>query len=399
MLGRISYFHAPSIPSIVDLREPIDKDVGGIISRTTYINYTFQPIYVMQRSGLAFTVENKPNRLTNHFLIRTEYTIPSLAFNELIVLLSKEINKLEHPDLFAMKELFFLSYESITSQHCGMKIAVDTIVTHEELKKKDILYIYNHDILLSITPYNQEICHPFNSYDMLRIRYNEIIKPTGTNFTVEIVDNENILGDRYFYAADRLFKVMPFRDNTRVSGVYFIVNDYTLKEPNVETIFYDISEAEKSLGLYKTKESALTCGDTKLARQEEVARLVHESSLNKIEITQLQQTHAFEIEKIKAKAIEKDNERKLELLEFEAAMKRHETENRLIEAAHLREKQAMEKEAQILKHAYDQRKLYTEDYFDQRSYRRKDTSETIKTIGIIVAGALSLMAIFVKVKK
>jgi hypothetical protein len=395
---QVTYLHALSIPSTIDLREAVDKDVNGIIKRVSYINYSPHCIYVLERSGLVFSVKNVPNRFSTQFIIRCEYTIPFTIFEELAPLFSKEINKETHPDLFSLKELFFKHCENSTNKYKSLRLVVDTVIEHNDLKTADILYIYNQDIVISNEQLTNNISHPFNGYDKLKERYQEISKTTGTHFSIEIIDNEELLGERYFYVADRLFKVIPFKDKTRTSGIYFIISDFTRAEPRIDIKQYEISEAETVLGLYKTKEIALSSGDLKLARQEEIARLMHESSVNKIEINKLESKHSLELERIKIEKDKADNIRKATILELESEIAQKEIENKLLEAANEREKRNYEKESQLFKFAHEQRRTIEDEYYSQKMHKRKDLSELIKTIGVIAVGVISIAAIVLKAK-
>jgi hypothetical protein len=390
---------------------PIDEDSTGLAKRVTFVNYTGQEVVVIERTGLTHKVPPVPNRFTNQFIIRTEYTIQHYMFSDFVYQLASDINQEVWPDLFAIKEAFFIQYDENKYNYKTVKVVLDTIVEKQVINAYKGVYVTNSDLVLSNNPLAHLIRHPLSEFGLLEERFKEMTSRAGTSFTIEIVDNDHELLPRFCYLARQLFRFSPVADNTREPGIYFTIDKKTNGVHDLETFKYSLADAD-ALGLFKTQEEAISAGDLKALRQEEIAKLNHENTRQKIELEQLKLDNS-KIENelnrsiadmdLKIKQLEKEN--KLLDQQYQQEKIKADQEKTKADQEFQKEKLKYEQEAQktkadyeARKADYEARKMKLEEEYSNRSYERKDTSEALKTMGIIIATGLSIIALVAKFK-
>lgn len=407
----IHHILAKAEKTAINNYRPLDEDSTGLNKRITFVNYTGQEVTIVERTGLTHKVPPVPNRFTSQFIIRTEYTIHKYMFNDFVYQLASDINAETWPDLFAIKEAFFIQYDENKFNYNSIRIVIDTIVEKHHLNAYKGVYVTNVDLVLSVDKLAHLIRHPLSEFGLLEERFKEMTSRAGSSFTIEVVDNDHELLPRFCYLANRLFKMTPVVDNTRESGIYFTIDQKTDGVHDLETFKYSLADAE-SVGLFKTKEEAISAGDLKALRQEEIAKLNHENTKQKIELENLKLENtrienelnkAIQDMDLKIKQLEKDN--KLLDQQYQQEKIKADQEKTKAEQEYQREKIKYEQEAQkakadyeARKAEYEARKMKLEEEYSQRSYERKDNSEALKTLGIVVATGLSIIALAAKFK-
>ncbi len=334
-------------------------DMAGVKMEKSFINHTLKNIVVVDRIGFQNVIEPAVKSSMQRFIIRTTYRFTKgyerararKYFREL------EINEGQYPQLALLRDAFLEKdhddheKDSKSTAVPGVRTSADIIIiidsyyTEEEIFEGDI-YCTDHDLIISMSdPEKIKIEHPFNTVVTVEEKYRDMLKGhLGIGVNIEIIDNDNSIGDRFISIAGNVMRIKPARDSNRENGIYYTLTQQGTTESSTETTRFDFGEKEKTIGLWPTKEEALAAGDVKTLMSKEVAQINHETIIQKGE---------------------------LDLASKEA------------------EKEAIERDA---------RKKAMDEFYEARSYERKDTYEMIKVVGGIAAGLIGLWALLMKGK-
>lgn len=373
-----------------------DRDCGPITVTTTFINYLNSNISVVMRNGLRHTVPLVHNRNKKVFIIREKYQIRSESFDELLNLFSvcSDINL---PDLSALEAGF---NETMRFNKFGTAcVTVDTVIDLKSLERgKGSVYIPNRDLVISRSSLLDAVSHPFATNTILIDKYKALVDNSkGASFYIEIVDNEAQISDRFFYIDKTLFEIKPIKDPSRSSGVYFCsVTADIIGNPQINKVIYSIEEAQDRLGLYKTREEALSSGNTEASRKETIQRLTHEISLNNLKHTAEQNELKTKSEELKAEYTNLEIENKKYILALETKLRGIEQVNKEAEYEYKQKNILLANKLEKEKAKREKRKLDTSDYYEHRSHVRKDSSEMVKIIPSMVMGVIAIMALAAK---
>ena len=369
-----------------------NKDIGPIVIETSYINYLNYDVSVVMRNGLRHTIKMVPHQINKTFIIRDKYHIRGESFDEI----KKLFSVLGDVDVQYVKALEKSFYESGQMNLYGrVTLAIDTVIDAKTMaKSKGSIYLTCKDIVVSKSTLMDAVSHPFSGHTVVMDKYKSLLdNSSGASFYIEIIDNAAEFENRFFYIAKSLFEIKPRLDNSRESGIYFCsitVGDDG--KPLVTKTKYNITEAEEKLGLYKTKEAALACGDIEASRKETIQRLSHEISINNIKLTELQHQYRLENDKLKQDHAALENFYKLDLLKATKTISDLERTTNERELSYRNEKILLEQQLVVAKGDYEHRKLQSSDYYEHRSYARKDSSEIIKIIPTFILGAVAIWA-------
>lgn len=376
----------------VDAQNP-DVVTPGVTREVAYYNYTSRNVTVSGRAGLKFVVKYKTFGYKREFIIRETYKIHRDAYQDI----HTQLNNLDESNpanakLLAMRESFNNQYAVNTtgysSQHSYIYVYIEHRVSDEEIKNGETLYLTCADVMLSTKHPNDAPNHPYSDVSQFNRRYDHILESkTATAVVLDLVDNEGLIGVRYYHMTGKIFKIRPVKDTTRNSGLYYGHTDHG----ELKLTHHPLDDLE-SFGLYKTIEEAQTGGDVKLLRQEELARLQHEVQLITVEATRSKAA----LEKLKAKYGEDETKAKAQILELEVRVKQADKNNQLLAAEIDRQKKLRDDEIakvdEMRKERDEARKekaAVRNDYYDARSSDRKDTSELIKFVPTVIAACLA----------
>lgn len=363
------------------------RDAQGVMIQKSYINYTKHAITVVERDGLKQVINHSPNKYTGHFIVRTEYYVPADcadSVHEFLIKYSDEIGT----DIKAFKDGFLMQWKP--SQRHNFKVVVDCSVYEDYFHQSRHLYIENRDILISLDPVDSCPNHPFSSGELLLERYKELTENKNSiGFLVEIVDNQGDLAPRYLFASKRLFRVTPREDRLRESGVYIGYTDFQGGSERItHTERLTLEEATEKIGLYKTREEAVSGGDVKALRSEEILKLGHEMSIKNIELQRLQQENKEYTDKLKMAQSEREHQIKLTTLHYEEKIAEINRHNKVLEA-----------EVQKQKAEFEKQQTIREESYSQASHQRKEQSDWFKFVTAIVVGGLAIFGAIFKLTK
>lgn len=395
-----SVTQVPSRASILEYRagDPLDKDVTTLSRRVTCVNYTSKPVTTIYRSNLRVTVPPVMNRLIDAFVIRTEYLIPHYSFENLIkhFALSGDVDPKSEDGL--LREAFYRQYDGF--QHNNMRIVLEHSIPAESLDTHNAVYVSEKDMVLTTSRTPESIDHPFSNEALLVDTYKALTtQRSGLGLSIEIIDNHNTIAPRFVYFGDAIFRIIPGKDPLREEGVYLGHTTVT-EQGEHQTSFkrYTFEDAEKALGLYRSREEALAGGDVRALRQEEIATVTHANTMLNLELARVQQEHKTEVERIKAEYAQMEYKSKRDLLELQTKLTESERSNSLLKSQYEQEKITLDMENQRLKAELASIQAHRDDYFKQKDYDRKDSHELFKFTATAITAGLGIWLAISKAK-
>lgn len=369
---------------------------GPVSFVRSYINNLTSTFTIVERSGMRHVVTPTRNTLTSAFIIRTEIRISLQGMKDIAEFLT-HIPPGSGFDIDIIKKCF--EQQITPGRFNSISVVIDHPVTYDIFQaNQGSIYHGSLDIIISTHDIAEAPSHPYcegtirsgffeeNPGDLEDGNHSAAIK-------VEVVDNSSSIAMRYISIAKRLYTLIPKKDVRRRTGIYFT---HLEKDPTSATrsrlvqTYYSLEAAEEELGVYKSKEEALTSGDTKNARKEELLKLEYDNQL-------LKQTAA------QAKLIADQEAGEIAHNNLMAARKHEEKIATL-----LREKQDLEsrhdiwmKERQLLTDTLEMyRKDQAEkrkDRYEEKSYERKDSSEIVKFLPLMILAIGGVVAAFNKI--
>lgn len=376
LASKVKVHYTRASISTINARELKDADIGPIQQILTYVNYLPIPITVVDRSGFRHIVPSTHNSTEELFIVRQEIRVRHDCVGQLRKLLSCTNTNTNH-DLNLIKTIFLDKQEQ--RYYNGFVVYLDYKLDLDTLKiNGGNLYVKSRDIIVSTMDVQNAPSHPFaeDTIDENVILGNDNLDQDlgSPSFKLEIIDNNDEIGQRYVSILGEVHAVKPKTDLKRHSGIYV-----TGLEPNVINGLgysliqkkYTVQEAEEHLGVYKTRDLARSAGDLKEVRREELVRLEHTNAVLKQEVTSQKQKFDAEMQAVQ-------HQRSMDELQHQVLVNKLEREKDQIE--HVRELERSERK----------------EYYDRVSSTRKDVSEIIKFLPHIVIG---IGAIVIAVKK
>ena len=358
---------------------------GGIEFSTTFVNFTGKTVYVIDRSGIRFGVPASAKHRTDQFIIRKKYFIPRESVLDIQRTLTyTDLCHDDYPELAAFSQGFKNYSDNHPTNHT---IIIDTPIDVEAIAK-DNGYVTNHDIVLTFETIDKKVPHPFAKPHLAEARYESFrAEYKGLGTFVEIIDNENEIGDRFMLIAKAMRRIVPRRDCTRESGIYLV----TIDEESTTSVHYQFTDAE-SVGLYRTKEEAISAGDTAALLEADVARLTHEVKTQTLEhqreMGRINRKHEETVSRIKQRNLEIENDNKTKDIELQRIQRERDNDRAQFEL-----KQA------IMKAEFERERLREQQAADQRNNNTKFKIEVFKLLAAAVSGGLVIYTAIKKTNK
>jgi hypothetical protein len=354
---------------------PTDRNFNQPIEyHLSYINNFPVPVTVVWRSGLKFTLQPEPSLTSADFVARVSITMDSKVKVDIARVLSA-VTEESSMELKAMRQAFEAQVKVNT--YGGAKIVLDHSLSLQRLQEMGgTVYYSEHDAVVSILPFDQVPPHPYSPEGMQQQVVAGALGLGNENtfgYVIEIIDNHAKYGDRYLNICNKVYRISPKKDWERQDGIYVVSNYAVEGELGMSGRHmknYSFEQAEELLGLYRTYEEALNFGDVASGRKLQIAELEHEVNVGKRQLQEATSRHQLEM-------LEKEKQLK-ELLQA------HERHNSEVEALRSRQEHELKLERDRLK-----------DFYENRSYERKDQSESLKFLPSLVIG---IGAIFMAIK-
>jgi len=352
-----------------------------------YINNTDEDICVVHRNNLPVVIRKSPGYFggSGTFVIRTIYHFNS---RDQVVNTINNLQHLKKKSSIADNDLEIVLSAMVAAFNSDHRItfysvALDKEVSVKTLRNHSALYVHEADIMLCDTRSTMKCLHPYSEEGMLHYDYRGLVEERRvTGVFLELIDNENNVSTRYVYAAKQLIEVPAKQDKSKKSGLYFTLADQDrFGEVHIEPQYMTFEEAEKEVGLFKTREEALTGGNPEVLSRTEEERAKTELTTLRRQIDQDKIIHdreraAHEREKLENDRYRTETETKLLEMNRQLEFQKNET-RRLTEELDARKA--------IRTDYYEDRKSARNDHYEETSYRRKDDHELLKMAGIAVA--------------
>lgn len=340
---------------------PLEKTIS-------YYNHLNEHITVVGRDGVPFKVPPSKRR-DNVFKVRVTYSIDeSVQVDPSNVFFHQGSNTAEGK---ALKAAIAAIEENLTY---GKKtFSLDYTITRDDIVRNGgVLYLAELDLVINATQEDWKALHPYSD---AATRYQLIEAETNVNnterfgYSLYIVSNDGRYKDKYVNIGGVVYRVPSTKNQSLRDGVYLCSTgptDNDVTTPMPIALHYEFSAAQEKLKLYDSAEEADKLGD-QLAEREK------------------------EIKELQVKYRELEHELKLERMEFEREIEEKKREYERVSLDRQREHSNLEHEKAM-------RGLRDKEYYETRSYARKDSSEVIKFVPAMITGALGLAVLIFKYK-
>lgn len=259
-----------------------------------------------------------------------------------------------------------------------------------------VIYLPELDIQLSILSAVATPEHPFSGkgYETHVVYDNDFLGShllTGVAF--KLVDNGDQLGVRYINLNRQVYQLTPVKDINSNNGLYVTTNGLcsgSRRQANAKTAYHPFDKIEETFGkLYKTAEEARLDGDPDIISKREHDRAEAELKSETLKLkSQMLETERELAEIQRTRELEKHSlaRTQAELDKVKLAADQREQEYK----AHERELEHERKKLENDLHMY---KMRRGDFYDERSQNRKDSSDMLKMLPIIVTSISSILSL------
>ena len=390
------YKYTVASSQIVHDPRVIENDKTAAIIEKQFFNYTLRNIKVIDRFGFHNNVEPCVKSSLGKFVIRTTYRFTKGASRNCArnFFEQAEINPQQFPILELLKEDFEnkdSADKAADIKHNSRRVDSDliaiteTIFDEESIFKNDI-YSVEHDVVITARDETiNKLSHPYDTLKNVEAKYETMLKNhNGVGISIDIIDNDNEIGNRYVFIGGNVLEIIPSRNAEIESGVYYTTLSKGVNGTEANTVRYDFGDNEKIIGLWPTREEAESAGDVKGLMSKQILELENQAK-------EMTHKHRMELEEINRTAKEEEQKRKdrISALEEESA-------NRQAELNELQRQHEIKLTTQ--KQEFEEKRLRDQDYYERKSYQRKDVHEGLKVAGGILAAGLTIWALWSKSK-
>lgn len=314
------------------LRVNADSNQCGPVSlKRTYYNFLPIDITIVDRNDLRYTIPTSipENETQEDFIIRQEFIIKYTSIEEVRQFV-ESVKVFNNDEIDVIKASF---RDEMGTIYRGHIVTVDTHYPLDAFRDNNsCLYCVKRDVVVSTKDINSASAHPASADtvlgDELILMKQNSINESDFALRLEIVDNNDLIGDRYTYSLGEVRRIKAKKDPSKISGIYYhrIVRDtFTVNNCTIVTEVYGIKEAEEKFGLFNSRSEAQEGGDLKEARKKEILDLQHKIELMKKE--QEREKHEQDMQQM-----EKDKKNKLLQQEIEDQKAKNEVKKEIINA-------------------------------------------------------------------
>lgn len=379
-------------PTDVPFKDPGTSNEYFEISQQFY-NNTNRVIRVTNRQNITISLDKCKYFNAHHvenFVIRRIYKFYSIESIRSVINNSLNDSQLSCSENVEKDILITKLKQAIkdSTYHTPVKyieVVIDRLLPIELFKEYLSIYVHDIDVLFRQGEGDKGISHPF-SIDAIA---NGLVAKAIDNYKVSgvlygIIDNEGVYPNRYVCIGNEVVPVPICRDSTRLNGIYITkIDNVSFDGIKVSMTRHPLEKAT-DLGLFRTQEEAETNGKLNESMKKDIAMLEQATAKLKAESGREQAQRAMD-EMAAKHAID------LEKLKLEAEVRRLAQE--AAQAELLNKIKQMERQEKINKEneERDKRQEERREYYENRSHQRKDTSEALKWIPIILAAATAII--------
>jgi hypothetical protein len=360
-----------------------EADAGGIPHfqiNTRYINNTRQIVRAKHRSNLEMCFPAVPVRSQHAhdemFIVRKELVVSITCIEAMrSYFLNLPEDASVTPELECFRKAYLQVFENVFrfNQTRELRCVVEHMFTEQDLVAHGGLFYHDElDMLFKFGEAPFDMAHPHSPAGRQQSVEEQALQlrdEHGFIFWVEIIDNLEKYGERFIPICNQVYKIVPKKDKNRPDGLYIVSSKPTtgrLAPTEVSTRHYPMEDIEKELGIYASYELAKSNGDVAGARKRELQEREHEF---------LRQKQEWSETELRYKREAADRDRAIKDAEAER--------NRLqVSMDELRDRQA---------HLMKMQEMQTKERMEQRSAERKDASEMIKFLPVILSAVGTIL--------
>lgn len=346
----------------------------GLSTKYSYRNYTNRTVWMITRDGVVteFPPHDTIRQSGRYFEICKETEYRNVNFN-----ISTNLDEDSTYQMSAERKIYadqeFFDSKQVTQYLSRYNMRyVSYQIESEDFDAKKYTYVTNLDLVLTIENPKSGIAHPLtlhgDHFNLFFDAYKDVGYKWFTSICILLIDNDDLINDRYINFSGSVVKVRKRKDATRPSGLYiFSQHDDIMGSPK----FYHLNDLESSgINFYNNKDDALTGGNAKAIYESEILKQKHE-------IERLRQQN------------EKDSlNYKAELEEQIFKNKQYEAELRKRDMEFKEKQQEAEKEFNAEKREYE-----------KATYNRKERKDFYEDVKWIVTITVSLAVAYLTYKK
>jgi len=340
---------------------PLERNVS-------FHNHLNDDIIVVGRDGVPFKMAPSGKR-DNVFQIRVTYRIhASVTIDPRGVFHQHGTNTAEGKALAAAIK------NSEENNPTGNKsFSLDYTIRRDDITQSGgVLYLADLDIVLSAHKDDWKALHPYSNAST---RFQLIEAESNVNnserfgYAMYIVSNDGAVNSKYVNIGGAVYRVPSITNQSLRDGVYVCSSgpvQNCAKDPVPMSLHYTFTEAWENLRLFDTAEDAEKLGDQLVEREKELKEL-----------------------QLKYKELE--HEQKMERMQFEQDIEEKRREYERLSMDRQREQAQLEHERTV-------RALRDKEYYETRSAARKDNSEIVKYIPVVLTSVFAIAAFVMKSK-
>lgn len=333
-------------------------------TRISYLNYSGEEVKVACRNGLKFSIKSNTAFGRKDFIIRVEMYMSETTKLEILNQVNNATDR-DSDELKVMKQ--FIDQSTMNKELGQYEMILEYPVELDDIKRKGgVAYIEDCDVMLGVGVSTKVLTHPHSSEGRIRDSFVEPLLTEGFSSDYVFVENSGKINKLFLRLGNKVFTLNAVKDNSREEGVYIRNSE----ESNIVTKV-DLSDDLLNYGIYKTYLEAndLNKEVMDMKYKNELATIENELKGKNIELTRIRgELDKQKIEYDKNK-IELEAKYQQELRQLDLEMKK----NELLQA---------------------ERKNSVKDYYEERSYQRKDSSEWMKMLPTVIVGIGSILLAF-----
>lgn len=270
---------------------------------------------------------------------------------------------------YRVKVLESLHIDSVAQRNTRKSI-VSATITYDDLKNnKGGIYIKEHDLVIYIPEHYGYFVHPatvskiVSGYLSKAGSFNEDFR-----FNIRINDPANKIGPRFINISGTVYEIPIVRDPSVAEGA-LISSSSKDSDYKFLTVPMSLEEFDKKVMTFKSVEEATVAGNL---NEVEKLRLTQEK-------LELEKNHAVEDQK-------RQNE--INASKHELALAQNDLKQ--MEIKHKRELEHLTHRYELMEDELEHQSLRRKSYYEERSLDRKDTSEVIKWLPLVLGAGIAL---------
>lgn len=252
----------------------------------------------------------------------------------------------------------------------GFRIIIRRHIRQQDITEYKAVYDSATDFMFCFENAYLTFVHPESKEGRNNKDLTDYVNGRPNGRLIEIVDNNKEIRERFVFSANSVIRIPTVQDKTRDNGIYVTsVIDNGMSVSDVDTKRYGFEEGSALFGLFVTREDAMTNGNPE--------------RISKLNVAEREK----ELQELKTSYAKREAEVDAERLEIKAMQTRH-------EAALEKERSDRKIEIDKLTDELNKKSAERKDHYEEKSYQRKDNSETIKIISAVVGGFIAAALLF-----